>query len=44
MFHGGPTLTTVKVDAYNAEVRDGESFIGDRASNRAFCSTNQAGK
>jgi len=40
MFHGGPTLTTVKVDAYNAEVRDGESFIGDRA----FCSTNQAGK
>jgi len=34
--HGGPTLTTVKVDAYNAELRDGEGFIGDRASNRAF--------
>ena len=34
--HGGPTLTAVTVDAYNAELRDGEGFIGDRASNRAF--------
>lgn len=36
MVHGGPTLTSVSVDAYNAELRDGEGFIGDRASNRAF--------
>lgn len=34
--HGGPTLTAVTVDTYNAELRDGEGFIGDRASNRAF--------
>lgn len=34
--HGGPTLTAVTVDAYNAELRDADGFIGDRASNRAF--------
>jgi hypothetical protein len=34
--HGGPTLTVVNVDAYNAELHYGEGFIGDRASNRAF--------
>ncbi len=34
--HGGATLPAVTVDAYNAELRDGEGFIGDRASNRAF--------
>ena len=34
--HGGPTLAAVTVDAYNAELRDGEGFIGDRASSRAF--------
>ena len=34
--HGGPTLTAVTVDAYNAELQDDEGFIGDRASNRAF--------
>jgi len=26
----------VRVDAYNIEIRDGETFIGDRASRRAF--------
>ena len=36
VMHGGPVLTAVTVDAYNAELRDGEGFIGDRASNRAF--------
>lgn len=34
--HGGSKLPTVTVDAYNAELRDGEGFIGDRASKRAF--------
>jgi predicted NBD/HSP70 family sugar kinase len=36
MAHGVGNLPTVTVDAYNAELRDGEGFIGDRASNRAF--------
>ena len=34
--HGGGTLAAVTVDAYNAELRDDEGFIGDRASSRAF--------
>lgn len=34
--HGASELELVTVDAYNAELRDGEGFIGDRASNRAF--------
>jgi hypothetical protein len=34
--HGSADLPAVTVDAYNAELRDGEGFIGDRASNRAF--------
>ena len=34
--HGGARLPAVDVEAYNAELRDGEGFIGDRASNRAF--------
>ena len=34
--HGGASLPSVTVDAYNAELRDDEGFIGDRASNRAF--------
>ena len=34
--HGGATLAAVTVDAYNAELRDDEGFIGDRASSRAF--------
>jgi len=34
--HGAADLQVVTVDAYNAELRDGEGFVGDRASNRAF--------
>jgi len=34
--HGAGRLTAVHIDTYNAELRDGEGFIGDRASNRAF--------
>ena len=34
--HGGTELPAVRIDDYNAELRDGEGFIGDRASNRAF--------
>lgn len=34
--HGSPELQVVTVDAYNAELRDADGFIGDRASNRAF--------
>ena len=34
--HGGAQLPGVDVEAYNAELRDSEGFIGDRASNRAF--------
>ncbi len=34
--HGSADLQVVTVDAYNAELRDAEGFIGDRASNRAF--------
>jgi hypothetical protein len=34
--HGAACLTAVHVDTYNAELRDGDGFIGDRASGRAF--------
>lgn len=34
--HGGKVLSLVLVDAYNAELRAGEGFVGDRASKRAF--------
>lgn len=34
--HGAPKLTSVTVDAYNAELRDKDGFLGDRASKRAF--------
>jgi predicted NBD/HSP70 family sugar kinase len=34
--HGLPTLPSVCVDAYNAECRKGDTFIGDHASKRAF--------
>ncbi len=34
--HGGRVLPSVEVVHYNAELRDAEGFIGDRASNRAF--------
>jgi predicted NBD/HSP70 family sugar kinase len=34
--HGAAQLTAVSIDAYNAELRSAEGFVGDRASNRAF--------
>lgn len=34
--HGAAQLPAVTVDAYNAELRTPEGFLGDRASNRAF--------
>ena len=34
--HGGKVLSMVVVDAYNAEMRSAEGFVGDRASRRAF--------
>jgi len=34
--HGARQLTAVHVDTYNAELRDADGFVGDRASNRAF--------
>src|SRR5437660_12722935 len=34
--HGATRLPTVDVDSYNAELKDDEGFVGDRASKRAF--------
>ena len=34
--HGAETLSHVTVDAYNAELRTPDGFVGDRASKRAF--------
>src|ERR1700677_725547 len=34
--HGAAELTSVIVDTYNAELRDKDGFVGDRASRRAF--------
>ncbi len=34
--HGADELPAVTVDIYNAELRDSEGFLGDRASKRAF--------
>jgi hypothetical protein len=34
--HGAVSLITVTVDSYNEELRDGDGFMGDRASKRAF--------
>lgn len=34
--HGAGRLTAVHLDTYNAELRDEDGFIGDRASGRAF--------
>ncbi len=34
--HGAAQLPRVTVDTYNEELRDGDGFIGDRASKRAF--------
>ncbi len=36
--HGAEQLSLVSVDAYNAELRSPEGFVGDRASKRAFLS------
>ncbi len=38
LVHGGEQLSLVTVDAYNAELRAAEGFLGDRASKRAFLS------
>ena len=34
--HGAAGLASLKVDCYGAELRDGDGFVGDRASKRAF--------
>jgi len=34
--HGASVLPAVRVDDYNAEMRDKDGFLGDRASKRAF--------
>jgi hypothetical protein len=34
--HGAAELSSVTVDAYNADLRNAEGFVGDRASRRAF--------
>lgn len=34
--HGSDQLSSVVVDAYNAEMRSADGFVGDRASKRAF--------
>ncbi len=34
--HGAGRLTAVHIDTYNAELRDDQGFVGDRASGRAF--------
>jgi predicted NBD/HSP70 family sugar kinase len=36
VLHGALRLSAVTVDAYNAALRNGKGFIGDRASNGAF--------
>src|SRR3989442_1358686 len=34
--HGSDQLALVTVDAYNAELRSTDGFVGDRASKKAF--------
>jgi hypothetical protein len=36
IIHAALQASTVTIDAYNAELRSSEGFIGDRASKRAF--------
>ena len=36
--HGALVLPSVSIDSFNVELRDGEEFVGDRASNGAFYS------
>ena len=42
--HGNGRLTAVHIDTYNAELRDENGFIGDRASGRAFRAILQDGR
>lgn len=42
--HGAAQLPSVVLDSYNVEVKDGDGFIGDRASNRAFRATLEEGR
>ena len=42
--HGARRLAAVTVETYNAELRDSEGFIGDRASKRAFTPYWKAGE
>ncbi len=37
--HGASSLPSVEVDHYNIEIKDGDDFLGDRASGRAFRDT-----
>ncbi len=34
--HGACELPSVHVDSYNEELREGDGFVGDRASKRSF--------
>lgn len=34
--HGARVLPSVEIDSFNVELREGDEFVGDRASNRAF--------
>ncbi len=34
--HGASALASLEVDCYGAELREGDGFVGDRASKRAF--------
>ncbi len=36
--HGAGALPSVTVDSWNIEIKDGDGFLGDRASKRAFLS------
>jgi predicted NBD/HSP70 family sugar kinase len=36
LVHGALRLPDVTIESYNAELRDGDGFLGDRASSRAF--------
>ena len=42
--HGSGRLTAVHIDTYNAELRDKDGFIGDRASGRAFRAILESGR
>ena len=44
LVHGAKQHTAVHIDAYNAELRAAEGFLGDRASNRAFRSILDQGR